>query len=141
MRKRKQQTRPRVKICDEGAANLRAAILKQAVLDYKLALDRSMNGKPDPYITEGSMGREALEKWFLSGYGQMISGGQGREIIRICRKELGYIPRRDGTVMLNVKAEVLCPDGKAGRAMISLKSHIERHNGTRVFEIREAGGK
>lgn len=55
--------------------NLRAAILQQAVKDYLTAL-KSKNEKKS----------KELEKWFLSPYGQLLSGDQGQEIINRTRK-------------------------------------------------------
>lgn len=55
--------------------NLRAAILQQAVKDYL----RYLSYGNKEYI-------RAMEKWFLSPYGQLISGDQGQEIINTALK-------------------------------------------------------
>ena len=59
---------------DEGLILLQAAILEQAIHDYKIEL------------TCGDGHR--LEKWFLSEWGQMLSRGHGDEIIERIRREV-----------------------------------------------------
>lgn len=65
-----------------GNENVRAAILRQAVSDYKAAL-RKRNG--------GAI--NALERFFMSEWGQMLSGGRGSYIIERCRKCVGTKPK------------------------------------------------
>ena len=63
---------------DDGLKFLQAAILKQAVHDYKVELRVG--------------GGANLEKWFLSEWGQMLSRGYGADIIERCKREIatGY---------------------------------------------------
>ena len=61
----------------DGYGNVRIAIIKQAIDDYKRALR-----KGDEYkIT-------ALERWFVDEWGEMLSGNNGVYIIQQVRKEL-----------------------------------------------------
>lgn len=59
---------------DEGLILLQAAILEQAIHDYKIELKCG--------------GGHRLEKWFLSEWGQMLSRGHGDEIIERVRREV-----------------------------------------------------
>lgn len=59
---------------DEGLILLQAAILEQAIHDYKIELKCG--------------GGHRLEKWFLSEWGQMLSRGHGDEIIERIRREV-----------------------------------------------------
>ena len=61
---------------DEGLILLEAAILEQAIHDYKVELRCG--------------GGDSLEKWFLSEWGQMLSRGHGEEIIERCRREVSH---------------------------------------------------
>ena len=56
---------------------LRAAILRQAVIDYKEAL-QEQNYKQIA----------SLERFFLGWWGQLLSGGHGEYIIERCKKEI-----------------------------------------------------
>lgn len=57
--------------CD-GLLNLRMAIINQAIIDYR----------------QGNREQKAsLEEWFLSDYGQFISGDMGEVIVEKLRKE------------------------------------------------------
>lgn len=58
----------------EGLTLLQAAILEQAIHDYKTELKCG--------------GGHSLEKWFLSDWGQQISRGHGVEIIERCKREI-----------------------------------------------------
>ena len=60
--------------------SLRTEILRSAVKDYQKALRKSNR--------EGAMCDEQLkmEKWFLSKWGQALSGDSGEYIIEHCRK-------------------------------------------------------
>ena len=59
---------------DNGLILLQAAILEQAIHDYKIELKRG--------------GGHRLEKWFLSEWGQMLSRGHGEQIIERCKREI-----------------------------------------------------
>ena len=61
---------------DEGLILLQAAILEQAIHDYKIELKCG--------------GGHRLEKWFLSEWGQMLSRWHGEEIIERCKREVNY---------------------------------------------------
>ncbi len=62
----------------DGYGNVRVGIVKQAITDYKEALIYDEFGKA-----------RALERWFLSEWGEALSGGNGAYIIEKVRKELG----------------------------------------------------
>lgn len=59
-----------------GYANLRVGIVAKAVADYRRALFRG-----DKYAAT------TLERWFLSEWGEFLSGGHGAYIIETVRKE------------------------------------------------------
>lgn len=61
----------------DGYANIKNGILKQAVDDYKRALTRGEKAEA-----------KALERWFTSDWGEMLSNGNGELIIEKVRKEL-----------------------------------------------------
>ena len=61
---------------------LRAAILEQAIFDYKKALKKQ---------NEGCI--KALERWFLSPYGEFLSDDRGAFIIENCRKCVDMKPK------------------------------------------------
>lgn len=61
---------------DEGLILLQAAILEQAIHDYKMELKCG--------------GGHRLEKWFLSEWGQKLSRWHGEEIIERCKREVKY---------------------------------------------------
>lgn len=65
---------------DEGLILLQAAILEQAIYDYKIELRGG--------------GGQSLEKWFLSEWGQMLSRGHGEQIIERCKREVNYDKER-----------------------------------------------
>ena len=68
---------------DSSYERVRAAIIYQAICDYKKAL-RKRNGNI-----------ATLEQWFLSEWGEMLSGGHGVYIIEQCRKCVGMKPKRE----------------------------------------------
>lgn len=63
----------------EGYERLRVAIMKTAVHDYKIAMKKSER--------EGRKCEKeiALERFFLSAWGQFLSGDNGKLIIEKCR--------------------------------------------------------
>ena len=63
---------------DEGLYNLRLAILRKAVADYKQALR-----------DEDDAERGKIEWFFRSGWGETLSNGQGAAIIAESRKRIG----------------------------------------------------
>lgn len=65
-------------IVNEGYKYIRAAVLQQAVDDYADALKNGYGGAV-----------LALERWFLSDWGQALSNSNGDRIIARVRKECG----------------------------------------------------
>lgn len=65
-----------------GYENVQFAIIEQAIKDYKRAL-KKRNGRAI----------FSLERWFLSPWGQMLSGGKGAYIIEQCRKCVDMKPK------------------------------------------------
>lgn len=64
-----------------GYENLRLRILQQAVDDYRAAIKKSrLKG-------EKIEAEDELEKFFLSHWGQMLSGDNGKYIIDRCQKD------------------------------------------------------
>lgn len=78
--------RPRVKMCDEGADFLLEGIIKQAMLDYTLVLKYQLRGKKAASPDAPKETAEELESWFLSPYGQMLTGGAGESIVAECKR-------------------------------------------------------
>ena len=62
---------------DDNYINLAAAIVLQAMSDYKKALR-----------DEDSKTIKECEKFFLSEYGQYLSGHRGKYAIERCKKEI-----------------------------------------------------
>lgn len=62
----------------DGYKRVQCAIVEQAIYDYKKALKKRNGGK----ITY-------FERWFLSEWGEMLSGGNGKYIIEQCRNCVG----------------------------------------------------
>jgi hypothetical protein len=68
------------KLTDEMAISLQTAILQQAVTDWKYG---------------GKQTKEDLERWFLSDWGQFLSGDKGEFIIENLKKgENKYVWKR-----------------------------------------------
>jgi hypothetical protein len=63
---------------------LRTEIVRAAVEDYKAALRRSKS------TGEKCSKEQALEKFFLSAWGQTLTGNNGEYIIELCRKDCRY---------------------------------------------------
>lgn len=61
---------------DEGYKELAAAIVERAVWDYRNALKRKNNSEV-----------HRLEKFFLSGWFELLSDYDGDEIMRIIRRD------------------------------------------------------
>ena len=78
------------------------AIIKHAMSDYKTALRRDNFGQI-----------AALEKFFRSGYGELLSFGHGEEIIQFCGREVeeepAEIPRKKKTVRWRWDSGVYVP--------------------------------
>ena len=60
-----------------GYENVRVAIIEQAITDYKRALKKRQRGSII-----------SLERFFLSSWGEMISGGNGEYIIEQVKKQI-----------------------------------------------------
>jgi hypothetical protein len=75
---------------DDGYIELCAATIKQAMTDYKAALKD--DGK------RAMKTRRECEKFFLSGYGQMLSYGNGERIINQCRAEVKAEKEKRGVI-------------------------------------------
>ena len=71
--------------CEDEYEPLIHAIVAQAMADYKAALRRDNHAQ----IAE-------LEKFFLSGYGQLLSWNHGELIIERCRKAVEEGEGEDG---------------------------------------------
>ena len=61
---------------DEAYDNLRVAILNQAAKDWRDAMSKG-------YLSKAAR----IEKFFLSGYGQLLSDGGGQYIINRLKEE------------------------------------------------------
>lgn len=61
---------------EEGYKNLRDAILSQAAKDWRTAMSKG-------YLSKAAR----IEKFFLSDYGQLLSEGSGRYIIKRLKEE------------------------------------------------------
>ena len=64
----------------EAYERLRTEIVRSAADDYKKALKKS------DWLGEVCEEQEKLERWFLSPWGQALSGDNGEYIIEKCRK-------------------------------------------------------
>lgn len=99
----------------ESYERLRAAIVKQAVDDYIKALRKSDR------LCDICEEQTKLEEWFLSKWGQFLSGDNGEYIIEKCNSS--YKPRvhRNGvkTFPDDVQKKI-CADYKNGMRMVEL---------------------
>ena len=66
----------------EGYERLRTVVVRQVVGEYRGALKKSAR-KGETCQEQGS-----LEKWFLSPWGQTLSGDNGKLIIELCKREM-----------------------------------------------------
>lgn len=64
----------------EGYERLRTQIVRSAVKDYENALRKSNR------LGAACKEQRELERWFLSNWGQLLSGDNGEYIIEKCRK-------------------------------------------------------
>lgn len=78
----------------DGYINLQAAIIEQAVTDYKWAL-KMLEKSPEYFIgrarhryDEAEKKKIECEKFFLSKWGQSLTNGKGEFIIDRCRREV-----------------------------------------------------
>ena len=61
----------------DGHENVRVGIINQAIYDYRKAL-----------ATADDEGIQALERWFKSEWGELLSGNNGAYIIEKVREEM-----------------------------------------------------
>ena len=69
-------------ISDDALIGLSVAIVRRAMGDYERALRKSKKN------VAAQSNAEALEKWFLSEYGQLLSFYHGAEIISFCKSNV-----------------------------------------------------
>lgn len=79
---------------------LRIAIVSAAVQDYKAAIRKS---KKDGRKCEKEV---ALERFFLSGWGQFLSGDNGQLIIEKCRADRRYVPHPRSHGKMSIEKEL-----------------------------------
>jgi hypothetical protein len=111
---------------------LRIAIIRSAVMDLRTAIRKSnrVGYKCDE--------QKALEKWFLSSWGQLLSGDTGEYIIEKCRKTYKTQAHKNGKQQLpedvqkqvveeyhsGVKTSVIC--AKYGISDFMLRFYLKR---------------
>jgi hypothetical protein len=104
----------------EGYERLRIEIVRAAVTDYKAALRRSAREgrKCDKEI--------ALERFFLSGWGQALSGDNGQIIIDKCREDCRFVPSPKSRRKLSIETErAVCADYIKGMSIKELARKYE----------------
>lgn len=107
---------------EQGILDLRDAILIQAIKDYERALrcwDTHLYG-------------DEVEAFFLSDWGQWLSGGKGEILIRACKRK---VYGRDVDQMEVIKVTVLCPNETAEDMAESIKACAEEMD-AQVNDIR-----
>ena len=149
---------------NEGIHQLVVGIVKQAMTDYKYALQ----GRRQGHSYGPMIGAEAMEDWFLSQYGQLLCAGHGVAVIESVRRDLGlplkkrYGSRRktakksvllrrsikiDPAVQwvrkakeekrtITVTVEVDCPADGGQAVQDALSAYLEKFGGTKVLSIR-----
>ena len=83
----------------EGYQRLRAEIIRVAVEDYKAALRKSSR------IGKKCSKEAELERFFLSGWGQTLSGDNGQYIIDMCRKDHRFVKSGRSHQKLSVEVQ------------------------------------
>lgn len=75
------------KLIYEAYEHLSIAILQQAVADYRKAVKKAQsNDKYDK--AQGTIAKKNLERFFLSEWGELLSGDNGQLIIDKLRAEM-----------------------------------------------------
>ena len=121
----RQDRRP---ICQDGASHLRVGILCQAIRDYEIALKCRAKGEYARHSIE------KLEEFFLSEYGQFLSGGHGEAIIAKCKGRVG-----DNALRLTIDCRGFT-DGQKRRLLEDLTAFLAgRYPGAIV--VRGGGGR
>ena len=108
----------------EAYQRLRTEIVWSAVKDYKKALKKSER--------DGAVCREqrTLERWFLSKWGQMLSGDNGEYIIEHCRQTYKHRMSKYGKgAMSSEKEKKIQEDLRNGlsKREISRRYNISRY--------------
>lgn len=84
------------RLTDNPWENLRAAIIGQAVDDYRAALDDVESAGDDTSARKEAQGRaNALKRWFRSEWGQFLSFDNGDLIIEKVEKEPRNVKTRE----------------------------------------------
>lgn len=103
----------------EGYQRLRTEIVKDAVNDYHKALKKSDR------IGEICREQTALENWFLSPWGQILSGDNGELIIEKCRANYKNIPNSKAREFIPQEVQIqIYEDYKRG---VGYKELLERY--------------
>lgn len=85
----------------KGYVGLQAAIIQQAVNDYKWAMKflenppKASTAKARYKYNEAERTKAECEKFFLSEWGQMLTGGYGAIIIGRCKREVAQEKESD----------------------------------------------
>ena len=114
---------------------LRTEIVRAAVTDYKRALRKSRRAG---YVSDEQI---QLEKWFLSKWGQLLSGYNGEYIIERCRRTYRAYDRKLHASPISPEVEKKAhQDYKAG---LSRDEIMEKHNITRFqyFQMLKRYGR
>ena len=104
----------------EAYERLRTEIVKSAVKDLKKALKKSDR--------EGAVCKEqvALERWFLSKWGQLLSGDNGEYIVNRCHKSYKVNTKKPPAEPISKDVEEKAyMDYKAG---MSKQKIVQKHN-------------
>ena len=114
---------------------LRAEIVRSAVVDYKKALRKSDR---IGYVCDE---QTKMERWFLSKWGQMLSGDQGEYIIERCRKN--YKAANQKLRSPNMTAETIAKAHKDYKAGMSKKEITKKYNITdyQYYEVLRKCGR
>ena len=93
----------------EAYERLRTAVVKSAVDDYKKALKKS--DRVGCVCEE----QKKLEAWFMSRWGQVLSGDNGEYIIEKCRQSYRSKTHRNGKKIIPDEVQVrICDDFRNG---------------------------
>ena len=75
---------------DDWVARLQAAIVLQAVQDYRMALRYASGRRASGHYDNQTLHALQLSKWFRSAYGDTLCCGLGDKLARKVEKEEGY---------------------------------------------------
>lgn len=113
-------------IDDMGIRRLRAAIIRQAILDYRQGLKK---WKQETRCEE-------VEQFMRSDWGQWLTDGNGEMFLAAVRKKV-YGTEDKAVEVITVT--VVCPSGKAQDVADSITACVEQIDGTRVEDVRKGG--